>query len=439
MIATIRRQVKPDWMSRDVMLLISARTSMSIGRSLAGVTVPIYLASIGFTGARLGLLFAITSLASGTIAALVGLLSDRFGRKPFVVLVPLVTAVSALVFGFTSIVPLIFLFGVIGTLGQGQGAGGASVGPYSPAEQAVITDATPTEHRNSMFGRLAFAAALGSLIGSPLAGISDVARHLGVHGAAAYHPAFVLTSILAVVAALLAVPIANPRIARKAGRNPFSLPKRSWPFLLRFWVVIGVNGVALGFFSPFVTYWFHVRYGAGAAEIGVLYSIINVLTMISNLSAARVARRLGLVRAISTIWVLQAIWMVPMVLAPTFWMAGAFYFLRQLFQRVQMPLRQSYVMGMVAQEERGAVAGLYQLPSQLASGVAPIPAGYIFDNVSMSLPFEITTLLQSLVGLLFFTFFHRMAPPEETGRHPPSESLPESAASPTEPAPAPDG
>ena len=321
------------------------------------------------------------SITSASIAVLVGLLADRFGRKVFVVVIPLVTAVSAFVVGFTQVIFLIYLFSVLGTLGQGSGAGVASVGPYTPAEQALLTDVTPARHRNSLFGRLAFFAALGSLVGSPLAVMTDVAGRLGLHGAAAYRPAFVVAGVFALVTACLAMPIANPRVEKRVAattrpmRNPFAWPRRSWDFLWRFWVVIGVNGIATGFYSPFVTFWFHQRFHASAGEIGVLYTIINVVTMTSNLSAASIARRMGLVRAIGSFWVVQACFMFPMAISPTFWMAGAFYLCRQIAQRVQMPLRQSYVMGMVPAEERGAVAGLSQVPGADRIGAHPGPGG----------------------------------------------------------------
>ncbi len=417
-------------------LLLAARASMSTARALAGVTLPVYLATLGYNGAQLGILFALTSIFSGGVAVLVGLMSDRVGRKPFVILSPAVTAGCALLVGYTNVTVLLFAGAVIGTIGGGSGAGAGSVGPYSPAETALMTDVTPAQHRNSLFGRLAFYAALGALIGGPLAGISDLAIRFGLHGPGAYHPAFALTAALAVLTALLALPIANPRVQRKPGRNPFAWPRRSIFFLARFWAVIAVNGVALGFFSPFITFWFHQRFHASAGEIGLLYSGINIVTMVSNLSAATIARRMGLVRAIASIWVVQALFMIPMALSPTFWLAGVFYLCRQLAQRVQMPLRQSYVMAMVPQEERGAVAGLSQLPAQLTSAAAPLPAGYLFDHISMELPIEIAGTLQVCVGGLMWLLFHTMAPPEELARAPEPPLSPAEAAGAAERRPA---
>jgi MFS family permease len=183
--------------------------------------------------------------------------------------------------------------------------------------------------------------------------------------------------------------------------------------LLRLWITNSVNGLAVGFFGPFITYWFYRRYGAGPIEVGWLYTIINLAAMIANLAAARVAARLGLVRAIVLSRSFQALLIIPMVLAPTFWFAGMLYLLRMLVQRLGLPLRQSFVMGVVPSEERGRIGALSNLPSQATSALSPTLAGYLFDHVALALPFDIGALLQGINTILFFLFFRNIVPPEE--------------------------
>jgi hypothetical protein len=60
--------------------------------------------------------------------------------------------------------------------------------------------------------------------------------------------------------------------------------------------------------------------------------------MASTLSAAGLARRWGLVRTVFVVRCAQAVLLVPMVLSPTFWAAGAVYLLRMVAQRVGLPL-----------------------------------------------------------------------------------------------------
>jgi predicted MFS family arabinose efflux permease len=138
--------------------------------------------------------------------------------------------------------------------------------------------------------------------------------------------------------------------------------------------------------------------------------------MFGNLGAARFAARLGLVRAITISRTLQAVLIIPMVFAPNFWIAGGIYLLRMLAQRVGLPLRQSYVLGVVRPEERGTVGALSNLPSQVTSAASPTLAGYLFDHVALALPFEIGAILQGVNTLVFYLFFRHLQPPEEKGK-----------------------
>lgn len=423
--------LQPDWMKRDMTLLLMARAFMSAARAFAGIMTPIYLALIGFNGLTLGLLFTVVALTSAVLSSAVGLLSDRLGRKFFIVVLPWFAAAAALVFAVSHVVALLFIFAALGSFGRGAGAGSGTVGPYQPAEQAFLADAVPARHRNSLFGRIGFASSLGALLGTgPLTALPTVLTWLGVpgqQGLSGYRLSFLVMAGIALVAGLLALPITEPsRLTRKepegrsrtgAGvstrRFRLNLSPQSWFVLLRLWITNSINGFGVGFFGPFITYWFFRRYGVGPVEVGLLFSIINLVAMVGNLGAAGIAARLGLVRAITVTRTLQAILIIPMVLAPTFWLAGMVYTLRMLVQRIGLPLRQSYVLGVVPSEERGTISALSNLPSQLTSSASPTLAGYLFDHVALALPFEIGAFFQALNTLLFFLFFRHLQPPEE--------------------------
>ena len=414
MIRSVGGHLRPEWMTRDLQLLILARSFMSATRALAGVVVPIYLAKLGFSATTLGILFAVTAIVSAILTGLIGFLSDRVGRKVFIIGVPLLAACAGLVFALTQNEAVVFFFAAIGSFGRGAGAGGGSIGPYQPAEQSYLADSVPPGARTSLFGRIAFASSLGAVIGvGVLAWIPDVAQYLGVGELNAYRPAFIALSLMAFTAAMLPLPIAPRHAAASARKASFSLPRRSWPVLLRLWLSNSINGLAVGFFGPFITYWFYRRFHTGPGTVGTLYAIINLGSMVSNLSAAPAARRLGLVRAIVAARSIAAVLIVPMVLSPHFWMAGTVYFIRMMIQRLGLPMRQSYVMGVVADDERAVVAGLSTLPSQATSAASPVAAGYLFEHVAMAVPFELGAILQGANSVVFWLCFRNLRPPEE--------------------------
>jgi len=369
---------------------------MSAGRALAGVVVPLYLAALGFGGLELGGLFVGVALASAVLSAGVGLLSDRGGRKPFLIVFPMLTAAAAAVFATVHAVPVLFVAAALGSFGRGSGAGAGAVGPYQPAESALVTEIAPSERRNSAFGRLQFGSSLGALAGSLLALLAGSHRVLPEAALATFRPVFVATAAVSFAAGVLALWMTEPaRPARpvRSGRR-LRLPVKSRSLLVRLAATNSVNGLAVGMIGPFLTYWFYRRLGAGSGEIGLLYAAVNAVSMSSALSASGLARRWAFVQTVAVVRALTAVLIVPLVLAPSFVLAGVAYALRMVVQRAGMPLRQSYVVAMADPDEMSSVAALSNVPSQVAMGLSPLATGYLLDDVSLSLPFELAGLLQ---------------------------------------------
>lgn len=415
-----RSAVHPDWANRNFEVVLLARVSMSAGRALAGVVAPIYLALEGFSAFRLAEYVMVVALASAVLSSVIGLRSDQVGRKVFLVVVPLLTAVAGAGFAFSRSIVLLFVLGALGSFGRGAGAGAGAVGPYQPAESAFVAEGVDARYRNAAFGRLASGSALGATVGGLLALLVPDGRVSAAAATAVYRPAFLAISAVSLLAGLVALALDEPRSKRAqhcgegSARRPRGtrFPHRSRWLLYRLWVTNTANGLAVGMFGPFVTYWFFRRFGAGPSRIGVLFAVINVLTMASSLSAAGLARRWGLVRTISAVRTLQALLLVPMALSPYFSLAGAIYLVRMVVQRIGLPLRQSYAIALADPKERASVAALSNLPSQLAMAASPLLSGYLFDEVSLSMPFEVAAFLQFLNASSFWAFFRR-APPEE--------------------------
>ena len=412
----VRRAVLPEWSSRNFVVVLTARVIMSSGRALAGIITPIYLALQGFSAIELAEYVMLVALLSAVFSTLIGLYSDQLGRRPFLIGVPLLAAGAATVFAFTGSTPVLFAMGALGSFGRGAGAGAGAVGPYQPAESAFVTEAIPPAGRNDAFGRLAFGSSLGATGGGLLALMDD---HAHVHGAAAmvaFRPGFLAIAAVSVLAGLLAIWLVEPRRpprAQGAKRPRVRWPGRSRTLLYKLWVTNTLNGMAVGMFGPFITYWFFRRFEVGPGRVGVLFAIINVVTMASTLSAASIARRIGVVKAVTIFRSIQAVLLVPMALAPSFEVAGGIYLVRMAVQRIGLPLRQSYAISQADRSERASVAALSNLPSQLAMAASPIFSGYLFDEVSLAAPFEISSVLQLGNALSFWGFFRNQPPEEE--------------------------
>lgn len=402
----------PPWVDRNLRIILIARTAMSVARAIAGVVAVLYLAAVGFSALEIGVLFLVVTLVSALMSTTTGLVSDRIGRKPFLVVVPLLAAVSAVVFSLERAPALLFVFGALGSFGRGAGAGGGTVGPYQPAEAAMVAEGVPRTARAAAFGRLAFTSTFGALIGGLLAGLAHSFPHMTpAQATAAYRPAFLAAAALAGVAGITALWLHEPSHEVAARPEPrrrehqLSWPRRSWSALWRLSTTNAVNGMAMGMVGPFLSYWLARRYGVGPGSIGLLFALVNFGTLASTLAAAGIARRLGTVRAIVGVRAIGGLLMIPMVLAPTFWIAGGVFFVRMLAQRVGLPLRQSFTQDVAHPDERASVAALSNLPAQGTMAGSQVLAGYLFDEVGLAAPFELAALFQLANAVLYGVLF----------------------------------
>jgi len=404
----------PSWLGRDLRLLFAGRGLRSISQSYLAVIVPLYLAHLGYGPVRIGVFFTVGAVGSMTLTAAVGVLSDRFGRKPLLVLLGVLTALCGLVFVATQRFAILLVAAGIGTIGRGGGAGsGGAFGPYAPAEQALIAEHAGDRYRTHAFGMVAVVGVLSAALGSLLATTPTLLhRTMGVSDLTAERGLFLLTAVLGLAMSVVVLPVSE---AKRAVRMPGArrLHKRTRHVLIRFLVTNATNGLAVGMLGPILVYWFHVRYHATSGQLGTLFFLANIAAVPSNLAAARIARRLGAVKAIVTARLVSVVLLAGMAVMPSFLLAGVFFLLRTQANTLSAPIRQSFLMGVVDAADRSTAAGLSNLPLQAFSSVGPTVAGQLMQMAWVSLPLEIAAVLQGVNAVLYFLFFRNIVPPEE--------------------------
>ena len=173
------------------------------------------------------------------------------------------------------------------------------------------------------------------------------------------------------------------------------------------------NGLAIGMLGPIVVYWFYRRFGATSAELAYMFFILNMVASVPYLMAGRIAMAFGSVRSIVATRAIGAALLFGVVLMPTFVCAGVLYGIRMLFNVLSIPVRQSYLMGVIAPSERATASGFANFPSQVTSAAGPYIAGYFMEHLFLSMPLEFAAVMQALNTVLYWWFFRNVYPPEE--------------------------
>jgi MFS family permease len=395
--------------------LFAGRFIRSLTQGTLGIIVPLYLLALGYGPSSAGVLLAVGAGASAILTLGVGWLADRMGRKPILIAFGVITAAACATFALRPPFAILVLASALGTVGQGGGAAaGGAFGPYYPAEQALVAELAGDERRTAVFARLSLIGALGGILGTVIAGFPQLLMRSGWARISAYQAVFWISTVAAIALALVVIPIRESHPQRTAAKQSLRLARSTRGIIARFMATNFANGLAIGYLGPIMVIWFHARFAVNSAQVAGLYTAINLASIVPYLGVTRVVALMGgAVRMVVMLRVVSCALLAAIPFAPAYWIAGAGYLVRMLINVMTMPVRQSYVMGIIPSHERSRAAALSNLPSRLAATVGPATAGPMIESGLTFLPLELAAALQLTNAALYWRFFHSVVPPEE--------------------------
>jgi multidrug resistance protein len=148
-------------------LMITAFVDM-LGLAMIIPLLPFYATEMGASATVVGVLIAAFSIAQLASAPLWGRFSDRYGRRPGLLVGLLVSAVAYVIFAYAGTLWLLLISRVV------QGLGGGTIGVV----QAYVADASDPKDRAKSLGWLSAATSLGAVVGPA---IGSALIHWGRH------------------------------------------------------------------------------------------------------------------------------------------------------------------------------------------------------------------------------------------------------------------
>ena len=297
------------------MWLFVMRVLRSLSQGYLGIILPLYLVALGYGAEALGVLLAVSAVVAAGISTVVGVLADRFGRKPFLVVISLLLAFGTFGFAYAHSFVWIVTFAAIASIGRGGALAGGAWGPFYPAVQALVAEHTTDYNRTTVFGAFSFVGVMAAALGSALAALPSLMRHfVGLDELTGYRILFVLSGVFGLAMALAVFPINENRaleleladeLAREQQQRErpreglvLGLSPASWRLVLRFMITNATNGLAIGMLGPIVVYWFYRRFGVSSAQLAGVFFAMNLVTAIPYLMAGRLALWMGSVRSV---------------------------------------------------------------------------------------------------------------------------------------------
>jgi MFS family permease len=368
----------------DARLLFAARIVRLFAYGFVAVVLVLYLSAIGLDDHRIGLLLSLTLAGDVIVSLYLTTRADALGRKRTLLAGAVLMIGAAVVFAITRDFTLLVLAATIGVISPS----GNEIGPFLAVEQVALTQAAKGRDRTSLFAwyNLAgsFATAAGSLAGGFLAG-QMMARGFGT--VASYRSAIIAYAVLGGILAIVFAAV-SPAIEGERSSKPVSSLFRvsqSRSVVTRLSALFAIDAFAGGMVvQSIVAYWFYRHFGLTPAALGTLFFGANLAAGVSALTAARIARRFGLLNTMVFTHLPSNILLILIPLMPNLTSAVAVLLLRFSISQMDVPTRQAFVIAAVDPSERTAAAGITGVARTTGAALAPVIAMPLIASLTHS-------------------------------------------------------
>ncbi len=245
-----------------------------MGLSIIIPLLPLYAARFGSDALTVGILQATYPMMQFIGAPILGRLSDRFGRKPVLIVSQIGTLIGFVMLGFANTLWLLFLSRII------DGLSGANIS----TAQAAITDSTTEKTRTQGLGLVGAAFGVGFVMGPIIAFIVLAASGQNYQAVAFTAAIFSLISILLTTFWFKETygEVANPEASRK--RRPFSfgalregLNRPAIGFLL---ILMFFYQIAFGGYEQLFSLFTLTRLGMDARDTSGLFVLAGLFIIV---------------------------------------------------------------------------------------------------------------------------------------------------------------
>ncbi len=385
---------------RDLWLLLGEMFSRRLVMGFLEVVRPIYLSLIGFSPLEVGLIMTTGTVVSAIDSLILGSLSDRYGRKPFILFGSITSTLRMVLYALSRDFWVLVVAQGIGAVGEGAGAG-------QPIVSGYIADKTRASDRPHVFSVLAISSAISASIGSMMAFLPAYFQgSLLVNEVEANVLLFWIGVVLNGMAIAFALPIRRIRRPREDRRDQPVTPL-PWGAVSKFCVVRATDGLGMGLVSQLLPLYFYLRFGAGSDDLALYYALARALAIPTYIFAPVLAAKLGNIKCLVISRLVTGSVITGFALAPTFSTSILFFLGYRLLFEFAMPMRQAFSTGLVGPHQTGTLLGISNAARSFVQSLAPTIAGYLFEAASLTLPLFSGAFLLALNGVQYHLFYRR--------------------------------
>jgi len=337
----------------------------------------------------IGVVVAVYSIVQFLFNPILGKLSDKYGRKPIIVISLFINAIGYVLFAFTTSYIILLVARIV------AGIGGSSIS----VAQAYIADVTTKENRAKGMGVIGAAFGLGFVFGPLMGGF------LASYGYMVTGFASATFSILAFIVTIALLPESNVNRKTINGtkrklidvdglKNVFAKPERATLIFLFFVLTFSFANI----YGTFALLGLQV-YGFSDMQNGFMFGIIGLTSaivqggLIGRIS--KVVSKKNILK-FGSFFIMTALALIPY--GDTFLGLAIICIFLSIGTGLFQPTVLSLISEVTPEDEQGVTLGVNQSVSAMARVLGPLWGGFAFEFLGYPFPF----LTGAAFTLIFF-------------------------------------
>ncbi len=384
----------------DTKRILLARGLRAFGDGFVALLVPIYLIELGFSPLAIGAVVTSTLIGTAVLTLWVGMVANRYSVRRLLLACALLMAATGAGFAVTTAFWPLLLIAFVGTMNPTSGD--ASI--FLPLEQAALAQTAEPRRRTAIFARYSVIGSLCGALGTLAAAAPDfMAGEAGAGRLAIMQLMFVAYAALGVVTLFLYRPL-SPAIeapGEAARHKPLGQSKR---LIYGLAALFGMDSFGTGFLvQSLLALWLYQRFQISVTIAATILFWSGICSAVS----------FGLINTMVFTHLPSNVLLALVPFAPNLPVAIGLLLARSALSQMDVPTRSSYVMAVVAPEERPAAASVTAVPKTFAWAAGSLISGYLLTLSTFGWPLLIGGVVKGVYDLLLLYNFRKVRPPEE--------------------------
>jgi MFS family permease len=400
---------------RDARLFLVTTLVTGAALSLFWIDFNLYLASLGYSTATIGLIATIGSMAGALTAFPASAISDRVGRRAVIVggiLIGIVALCGLLAF---SSLALIAVFAALWAIGQQS---------LQVVQAPFLAEHSDPEHRNELFAVQSAIQSVTSVVAAALGGVvaTSIAGAMGfdVGGPDTYRIILVIMTVLLAVGLGTVAMLGDDRPGRmidgarattQRARTLMGVVVNDRGLFVRLLLPGFLIAIGAGQVIPFLNLFVQQKFGLDLASLNLLFAFTSLGTVVALLAQPSLARRFGQITSVVIVQAASIPFLVVLGFSPLLWTVIGAMVVRNSLMNAGNPIFAAFAMERVTPAERATLSAAMSVLWQLGwviggAWYALLQALLGFDG-GYAVNFIGVIVLYSVATILYWIWFRR--------------------------------